>query len=520
MERKSYITAIDLGSSNVVVAVAVKQENGLELKALVSKPVQGVRAGQIDNIEQASQAVVAAITEAGAEAGIRITEAYAGVSGEFVRCARYSDYVFVANPQNGVSEQDVRSLFDRMRSPQAPEKEVIMEYIPQNYLVDDEQEVLNPIGSFGRKLSSTFNFVLCSTTPMERLEMALKRAGVQLAGVLPNTLATPESILSPDEKEEGVAVIDIGGGVTDVTVYYRNIVRYIASIPIGAMAINQDIRTMGVAERHVENLKKKYGSAVADLAEAKLISVEGRTPRDAQDILLYNLAKVIESRVMDIIEFVKDELKLSGYEKKLAYGLVLTGGSAALKHIDELFRIATGMEVRVALPEVGMTEESLARLANPAYATIVGLMLKGSERSTMGTAYIPDARAVQKPMTSASSPLAAPRVAAPVETKPSQPAVSTVASAQPATPEQKPTMAPAVATPPLSTPASSPVEKPYVPAVEPIVQKGDPIQQEEEEVDPEPQPQKVGFWSKFWGKVKEAMVKIAQSFENTSDEEV
>jgi hypothetical protein len=134
----------------------------------------------------------------------------------------------------------------------------------------------------------------------------------------------------------------------------------------------------------------------------------------------------------------------------------------------------------------------------------------------MGTAYIPDARALQKPMTPASSPLAAPRVAAPVETKPSQPAVSTVASAQPATPEQKPTIAPAVATPPLSTPASSPVEKPYVPAVEPIVQKGDPARQEEEEVDPEPQPQKVGFW----GKVKDAMVKIAQSFENTSDDEV
>ena len=195
MERKSYITAVDLGSSNVIVAVAAMEEAGLELKALVSKPVQGVRAGQIDNIEQVSQAVVAAIAEAGAEAGIRITEAYAGVSGEFVRCARHTDYVFVGNPQNGVSEQDVKSLFDRMRNLQAPEKEVIMEHIPQNYLVDDEQEVLNPIGSFGRKLSSTFNFVLCATTPMERIEMALKRAGVLLAGVLPNSLAVPEAVI-------------------------------------------------------------------------------------------------------------------------------------------------------------------------------------------------------------------------------------------------------------------------------------------------------------------------------------
>ena len=152
---------------------------------------------------------------------------------------------------------------------------------------NDNQEVKNPVGSFGKKLSSTFNFILCLRTPMQRLDMALKRLGIKMLGVTSNAIATAEAVLLPDEKEEGVAVVDIGGGVTDVAVYYRNVVRYIATIPMGAMAINRDIRTMSVPEKHVESLKQKYGSAVADLApEDKLIRVNGRTAREAKDILL------------------------------------------------------------------------------------------------------------------------------------------------------------------------------------------------------------------------------------------
>lgn len=498
MERKSYITAVDLGSSNVVVAVATREEGGaLALKALVSKPVQGVRAGQIDNIEQVGQAVVAAFAEAGAEAGIRITEAYAGISGEFVRCARHTDYVFVANPQNGVSEQDVKSLFDRMRNLQAPEKEVIMEHIPQNYLVDDNQEVLNPIGSFGRKLSSTFNFVLCSTTPMERIEMALKRAGVELAGVLPNTLAVSEAVLTPDEKEEGVAVVDIGGGVTDVTVYYRNVVRYVASIPIGATSINHDIRTMGVPERYIESLKQKYGSAVAErVSEEKLIRVTGRTARESRDILLKNLATVIESRAMDIVDFVKEELKISGYADRLAYGLVLTGGSANLKELDELFRIGTKLDVRVAAPEVGLAEASLEMAADPTYATVVGLLLKGAERSKGGTAYVPDARPLQRPAATPATSAPQPQPAMPA----AQPAPATQPQPQPAQPAATP---------------SAPVEKPYVPAVEPVNQAAATAAESTVEPDDEPaepEEKKGGFWG--WIK------RVTEGFESPGDEEI
>ena len=382
MERKNYTVAVDLGSSNVVVAVGEKAAEGqMEVASIGSKPVEGVNAGKIENIELVSRAIREAMSEAEEQLGIRITEAYAGISGDFVRCARHTDHVFVYDPQNGVNQKDVDALFDRMRNVQAPDDETIMERVPQNYVVDDNQEVKNPVGSFGKKLSSTFNFILCLRTPMQRLDMALKRLGIKMLGVTSNAIATAEAVLLPDEKEEGVAVVDIGGGVTDVAVYYRNVVRYIATIPMGAMAINRDIRTMSVPEKHVESLKQKYGSAVADLApEDKLIRVNGRTAREAKDILLRNLATVIEARATDIAEFVLQEIRDSGYAGKLAYGIVLTGGSAKLKDVDELFRRVTGMDVRIASAETGVAEESREKVVDPAYATAVGILLKGAEQ--------------------------------------------------------------------------------------------------------------------------------------------
>nr|WP_229111489.1 cell division protein FtsA [Alistipes onderdonkii] len=398
VERKNYTVAVDLGSSNVVVAVGEKAAEGqMEVASIVSKPVEGVNAGKIENIELVSRAIREAMSEAEEQLGIRITEAYAGISGDFVRCARHTDHVFVYDPQNGVNQKDVDALFDRMRNVQAPDDETIMERVPQNYVVDDNQEVKNPVGSFGKKLSSTFNFILCLRTPMQRLDMALKRLGIKMLGVTSNAIATAEAVLLPDEKEEGVAVVDIGGGVTDVAVYYRNVVRYIATIPMGAMAINRDIRTMSVPEKHVESLKQKYGSAVADLApEDKLIRVNGRTAREAKDILLRNLATVIEARATDIAEFVLQEIRDSGYAGKLAYGIVLTGGSAKLKDVDELFRRVTGMDVRIASAETGVAEESREKVVDPAYATAVGILLKGAEQGACAV--------IERPASPASRP--------------------------------------------------------------------------------------------------------------------
>lgn len=374
--------AIDLGTSTVVVAVGSKsEESQLKIEAVVSKPSAGVNAGRIENIELVSKAIKDAVAEVETRLGIHITEAYAGISGEFVRCARHTDHVFTDDPQNGVNQKDMAALFDRMRNVQAQDDETIMERIPQSYIVDDTQEVENPVGCFAKHLTSTFNFILCGNVPMQRLEMAMRRVGIKMLAIYANTLVTGEAVLSTDEKTEGVAVVNIGGGVTDVTVYYRNVVRYIASIPIGASAINQDIRSLVIPEKYIEKLKLNYGSAVAELVtESKMVRVKGRTAREDKDILLRNLSTVIEARVMDIAEFVVQEIKDSGCAGKLPYGIVLTGGSAQLKDIDELFRRVSGMDVRIAAPDVEVSEDVGEAEMTPAVATVVGLLMKGMEK--------------------------------------------------------------------------------------------------------------------------------------------
>lgn len=499
MERKNYTVAIDLGSSNVVVAVAERSADGrAKVTSVVSKPVEGVRAGMIENIEQVSRAISEAVTETEDALGIRIAEAYAGISGDFVRCARHTDHIFVYDPQNGVNQKDVEALFDRMRNVQAPDDETIMERIPQNYLIDDGREVKNPVGSFGKKLSSVFNFILCHKTPVQRLDMALKRLGIKMLGVVPNALATPETLLSPDEREEGVAVVDLGGGVTDVTVYHGNTVRYIASIPMGGSAINRDIRTMSVPEKHVENLKQKYGSAVAELApEDKLIRVNGRTARDAKDILLRNLATAIEARCTDIVEFVQQELRDSGYADRLTFGIVLTGGGARLRHIDELFRRLTGMEVRIAHPEMQLAEESRERVADPACSTAVGILLRCAGMTPCAVV-----ETEPRPAAPAAEPAPAPQAA----------------PAQPRQPLRQPTPRPVPQfrhIPPQPQPAQ-PVQ-PAQPAesIAPQPEAEEPERPEQTPA-PTPEPRRKGFGAM----IKAAISKVNDSFNSADDEEI
>ncbi len=480
MERKNYVIAVDLGSTNVTAAVAEKLDDGsLDIVYVVRKPAEGVNAGQIENSELAGNAIHAAVEEIETALGCRITEVYAGISGDFVRCACYTDHVYIGNPHDGVSQADVDSLYSRMRNVQAPEGETIMERIAQNWVVDGSREVRNPVGSFGKTLSATFNFILCDTTPLQRLEMVFKRHGIAIKGIFPSVLATPEAVLSPDEKADGAAVIDIGGGVTDVTVYYGNVVRYVASIPMGATAINHDIRTLGVPEKYVELLKLEKGSAVAELAPDTLVKVPGRTPREEKQILKRNLATVIEARATDIAEYVMQELNDSHYLSKLSYGIVLTGASAVLKDLDTLFNRISKMEVRVAAPDTGLTEASLELVDNPAYATIAGLLLLGAEQGTSSLIIEnPPVRNVPEP----EIPVEEPPVAEPKRPVAPAPAASRPRTAAPQgarTPVETPRTAGTV--PPARTP------RPTVPPVRTAAGRMQPTGDEPEAPLPNPQ---------------------------------
>ncbi len=369
-----------MGDSTLRLAVATCCDDGVaSLIALVEAPSQGVKRGQIDNIALVCQSINELLDELEHEYCLRLESLYAGISGEFIRCARHSDHVFVATPQNGVSSADVKALSDRMANVQAPEGEIIMERFAQNYMVDGVTEVKNPEGSFGRKLSSIYNFILCQQTPAQRVELALRNCNLSLKGSLSNALVQCEAVATDEERSEGVVIVDVGSEVTDVAICQHNVVRYVASIPLGASAINADIKYMMVPERYIEQLKCDFGNAVSDLTDAKrAVKVPGRTPREDKRILLRNLSTAIEARALDIAEFVRSEVREAGYEGRVPY-LILTGGSAKLTNFDELMHRTTGLDVRVGYPINGFDEVSQSKLALPDYSTLAGLLIKGSK---------------------------------------------------------------------------------------------------------------------------------------------
>lgn len=386
MEKTNYIVGIDIGSSNIVMAVGLKSADGkVVLKAIAQTPSQGVNAGSIENINQLSECINTVKEEIEKKLNIRITEAYAGISGSYIRCAPLQDHVHVRDYHSGVAQSDVDDLYARMKGVSAPDNEVILEYIPQNFCVDN-REVKDPVGSFGRRLSSTFNFILCNETPLKRLSMTFKRSGLQLTNTFPNSRIMGNPLLTDDERMEGVAIVDIGGFTTDVAVYHGNTLRHIATIPIGGNSINRDIHLHGVPERSVERLKRDYGSAIAEyIPEQKLIHVPSMSHRSNGGVWRRNLASIIEARLTDIAEYVKLEIKDSGYSSKLSYGIVLTGGSSVIKHIDELFQRVTGHNVRVASVDLGEIAESLTDRNDPACTAVVALLMKAAEQRPFST---------------------------------------------------------------------------------------------------------------------------------------
>ena len=385
MEKKNYIVAIDLGSSNVVVMIGSKGEGGkVHIDDVAVKEVEGMMRGEIKNIELVARSIKEAVTELEERLSIRIAEAYTGISGQHIKCAKHSYYVFVGR-DGEINREDVEKLNESMRNVHAPEGEKILHIIPQNYIIDDKEEVADPVGMFGRKLEATFNFVLGENVHLSRLENALTRMGIRQAQMYINPLVSSEAVVLPDERELGVAVVDIGAGTSDVTIYYDKIVRHVGVVPLGADAINRDIRAQGILERYVEDLKIKYGGAIAENAAEKVIKVPGRTPREPKEISFYTLAATIEARLQDIFDFVMKEIRQAGYENKLAAGMVLTGGCAQLQDIDRMAKNYTGLDVRIASPEASVDEESFVVAEDTRFSAAVGILKKGLENNRTST---------------------------------------------------------------------------------------------------------------------------------------
>ncbi len=249
---KNYIAAIDLGSSHVAVAVGTPEADGrIAIEGVALCEGKGIVRGEVKNVEQAAQSIKEAIDEIQQALGIRVSEVYAGVSGSHIRCAKHPYYVYVSGKDGEIAEQDVRKLNESMYAVQAPDGYRLMHIIPQHYLVDHDEEVSDPVGMFGKTLGSTFNLIVGENLILSRLEKALQKVGIEPVGIFVNPLAVSEAVMFPDEKDLGVAVVDIGAGTTDVSIFHDGILRYVGVIPLGTDSINKDIRSYGIMERYV-----------------------------------------------------------------------------------------------------------------------------------------------------------------------------------------------------------------------------------------------------------------------------
>lgn len=376
-----YVAAVDLGTTKVVIAVARRADkNKVEIVSIKELSSQGVLKGDVRNGEQASRVLREVKTKIEEELNLAISEVYIGISGQHIMCIRDTGYVFVQNSDNQVSEvreADVIRLREDMKKKAVPLGQTIITVLPQSYTLDEESDIItDPVGMEGRRLEARFNLIIGDGEALDRIRRTFVRAGMTVAGIILQPLASSDAVLSEDEKELGVAVIDIGGGTTDMCVYYDRIIRHIAVIPIGGNIINKDIKTYGILERHVEKLKVTFGEAIAEKAQAEkfinIPSVSGQAPKE---IAVKTLAAIIEARMEDIIDYVKAELEKCGLKGKLGAGIVITGGGSTLKNLDLLFQKRLGCDVRVASPTAHLTNESIEKVANPKYSTIVGLLV-------------------------------------------------------------------------------------------------------------------------------------------------
>ena len=390
--KERQIVAIDVGSSNVAIAVGTIEDDGrVSILGIVSEPISGVDAGRVDNGETAGRAIKMAKERIESELNIKITEAYAGLSGDFVRCVQVTDYVYVqdelGNGSNQITQRDLDDLDRRMRSVKLPDdREEILSMEAMRYTIDDKV-VDEPLGAYGHVLSATYNFILSDRSMRDRLNQCLMKQGIKVKEFVPNALISHLSVATDEDIEEGVVIIDLGGGVTDVSVLMRSKVRHIASIPIGADAINYDIRNYGIPANYIENLKRRYGSAVTDLATDDKIVFQSARRGVPKSILRRNLATIIEARLKEIAEWVRREIKEAGCGPKFSPVLLITGGGAEMQNIEALFARELGIdEVRSVYPEYGFTESMTDFITTSAYATVASLLIFGSQRGTCAVA--------------------------------------------------------------------------------------------------------------------------------------
>ncbi len=378
-EDKNLIVGLDIGTSKIVAIVAELQPDGhLKVIGLGQHASRGLKKGVVINIDSTVQAIQRALEEAELMADCKISTAYTGIAGSHIKSLNSHGMVKIKDAE--VTQMDVDRVIETARAIALPSDQQILHILTQEFIIDGQEDVREPISMSGMKLEVKVHIVTGAVSAAQNIVKCIKRCGLDVSDLILQPLASSTAVLTEDEKELGVCLVDIGGGTTDIAVFKQGAIRHTAVVPIAGDQITNDVAVaFRTPTQSAEEIKIKYGCALRQLAaQREVVEVPGVDGREPRQLSVQTLAEVIEPRVVELYEFVLGELRRSGMEDMIASGIVITGGSAGMRGMVELGEEIFHMPVRLGMPRyVGGLSEVVS---NPRYATGVGLVLMGKQQ--------------------------------------------------------------------------------------------------------------------------------------------
>lgn len=378
--ERNLIVGVDIGTSKVVALVGeVNANDHIEVIGMGSHPSRGLKRGVVVNIEATVQSIQQAIEAAELMAGCQIHSAYTGIAGSHIRSLNSHGIVAIRDVE--VTQSDVERVIDAARAVAIPADQKILHVLPQEFIIDHQEGIREPIGMSGVRLEARVHLVTGALSAAQNILKCVKRCGLEVADMILEQLASSYAVLTEDEKELGVCLVDIGGGTTDIAIFCDGAIRHTAVIPIAGDQVTNDIAVaLRTPTQSAEEIKLKYASALTDLANntEEMIEVPGVGERPRRRLSKRALTEVVEPRYEELFRLVQAELRRSGFEDSVASGLVLTGGASLMAGAVELAESIFRMPVRLGIPQ-GVSGLSDV-INNPVYATSVGLLLSGKQR--------------------------------------------------------------------------------------------------------------------------------------------
>lgn len=388
MEKKNInnsdiIVGLDIGTTKVSIIIGRKnQYDKIEILGNGKALSSGVSRGIVSNIDKTVASIKLAIEEVEKKNDIKISEVFVGIAGQHIKSLQHRGEIVRDNVEIEIGQADIDKLKENMFKLITIPGEEVIHVIPQEYTVDGEDGIQDPKGMAGVKLEANFHVITAQVGAVKNIMRCVEKAGLVPKELILEPFASAVATLDDDELREGVALVDIGGGTTDVAIFLDKIIRHTAVIPFGGNIVTKDIKTgLSILDKQAELLKIKFGSAMyTEEQDNVMVSIPGLRGREPKEIAVKNLSEIIGARMKEIIDLVYHEIKVSGYESKLMTGIVLTGGGSQVKNLQQLVSFITAKETRIGYPNEHIANESKDLVTSPMFSTGVGLVLKGFEK--------------------------------------------------------------------------------------------------------------------------------------------